>query len=426
MSGGVVAVPDTRLVQWWRWLRNPAFWMKAADVFAVLSALVLPWSTSLLGIFAACWIGAAALIVDYRAYFQSLKQPICALPLALFALAAVGMLWSDASWSERLYAVGPTVKLLFLPGLFHYFERSSRGMWVFAAFAISCALLMCLSWIVWFAPEFKVTATLSAGIPVKNYIDQTQEFVLCTFALTPLSLSLLHQRRFALATLCAAVILGFVANMVFVAFARTALVYVPAMLALLAARYLSWRATVVLFCAAAMTAASMWWISPYLRSRIELIPEEYHSYMRDNAVTSTGQRLEFWRKSLRFFASSPLYGNGTGSTRRLFEQDAVGQSGVSAEVIGNPHNQALNVAVQWGLIGCFVLFAMWFYHLMMFRGPTFVSWIGLLVVTQNVVSSLVNSHLFDFHEGWMYVLGVGVAGGMVLKMAGQASNEMVK
>jgi O-antigen ligase len=23
--------------------------------------------------------------------------------------------------------------------------------------------------------------------------------------------------------------------------------------------------------------------------------------------------------------------------------------------------------------------------------------------------------LFDFHEGWMYVLGVGVAGGMTLK-----------
>ena len=25
-----------------------------------------------------------------------------------------------------------------------------------------------------------------------------------------------------------------------------------------------------------------------------------------------------------------------------------------------------------------------------------------------------NSHLFDFHEGWMYVLGVGIAGGMTL------------
>ena len=38
-----------------------------------------------------------------------------------------------------------------------------------------------------------------------------------------------------------------------------------------------------------------------------------------------------------------------------------------------------------------------------------------MVVLQNMFSSLFNSHLFDFHEGWMYVLGVGIAGGMVLR-----------
>jgi hypothetical protein len=43
-----------------------------------------------------------------------------------------------------------------------------------------------------------------------------------------------------------------------------------------------------------------------------------------------------------------------------------------------------------------------------------MSWIGLLVVVQNLSTSLFNSHLFDFHEGWMYVLGVGIAGGATL------------
>ena len=62
-----------------------------------------------------------------------------------------------------------------------------------------------------------------------------------------------------------------------------------------------------------------------------------------------------------------------------------------------------------------VLYGMWFVHLLLFRGGSLAAWIGLLVVAQNVLSSLFNSHLFDFHEGWMYVLGVGVAGGMVLK-----------
>jgi hypothetical protein len=44
-----------------------------------------------------------------------------------------------------------------------------------------------------------------------------------------------------------------------------------------------------------------------------------------------------------------------------------------------------------------------------------VPWIGLLVVVQNIFTSLFNSHIFDFHEGWMYVIGVGVAGGMLLR-----------
>jgi hypothetical protein len=65
---------------------------------------------------------------------------------------------------------------------------------------------------------------------------------------------------------------------------------------------------------------------------------------------------------------------------------------------------------------------MWLVHLLLFRADGLVAWIGLLVVLQNIFSSLFNSHLFDFHEGWMYVLGVGVAGGMVLK---QSAREAV-
>jgi O-antigen ligase len=57
---------------------------------------------------------------------------------------------------------------------------------------------------------------------------------------------------------------------------------------------------------------------------------------------------------------------------------------------------------------------MWLYHFLLFRGEGLMAWIGLLVVVQNFFTSLFNSHLFDVHEGWMYVLGVGVAGGTLL------------
>jgi hypothetical protein len=132
-------------------------------------------------------------------------------------------------------------------------------------------------------------------------------------------------------------------------------------------------------------------------------------------VTSIGLRLEFWQKSLRFISEAPVIGHGTGSLRGLFERAANGYSEHSqGDIISNPHNQTLNIGVQWGIVGVILLYAMWLVHLLLFRGEGLVAWIGLLVVVQNAFTSLFNSHLFDFHEGWMYVLGVGVAGGMTL------------
>ena len=115
-----------------------------------------------------------------------------------------------------------------------------------------------------------------------------------------------------------------------------------------------------------------------------------------------------------------MIGHGTGSTRGLFEQAGIGQVGARAQVVSNPHNQTLNVAVQWGVVGVAVLYAMWLVHLLLFRGEGLTAWIGLMVVLQNFFTSLFNSHLFDFHEGWMYVLGVGVTGGMALRAKASA------
>jgi O-antigen ligase len=418
--------PATRGAAFGAW-RDPATQILTVDVLAVLVAAVLPWSTSGVAIFMVLWFLALIPTLDPRLLLRSLTRPASALPLAFFALAVVGTLWSGSPWPARLHGINPVAKLLAVPFLLYHFERSQRGIWVFVAFLVSCAVLMGLSWVVLFAPEFKVTSTASTGVPVKNYIDQSQGFALCLFALAPLAVSLFDRRRIALATVCTALMLGFFANMMFAVSARTALVYIPVLLVMFAVLHLSRRATVLLFAGTLAAAAVIWISSPYLRDRVEAIAVEYQHYHEKNAASSTGLRLEYWRKSLRFFANAPLFGNGTGSTKQLFERDAVGQSGASADIIGNPHNQTLNVAVQWGLFGCIVLYSMWLCHLLLFhRGGGLSTWIGLLVVVQNVVSSLLNSHLFDFHEGWMYVLGVGVAGGMALKTrSGEAGVEPV-
>jgi O-antigen ligase len=155
--------------------------------------------------------------------------------------------------------------------------------------------------------------------------------------------------------------------------------------------------------------------SPYLRGRVLAVAVEIQRYQDENAETSSGYRLEFWKKSVRFIAAAPVFGHGTGSVMELFRKAATGESGPTAAVTDQPHNQTLLVAIQLGLVGGALLLAMWISHLMLFRGSGMVAWLGMGVVVQNFVSCLFNSYLFEFTLGWIYIFGAGVLGGMMLR-----------
>jgi O-antigen ligase len=406
---------------------DPFARMLNVDLIAVLVALLLPWSTSGVGIGTLVWLAALAATMELRPFLRSLQRPICALPIALVALSALGTLWSDASWGARLHALSPATKLLFLPFLFYHFERSTRGMWVFVAFLVSCTLMTAASWMVAIDPNLTMKVPgepTGHGIFVKNYIDQSQEFVLCTVVLAFPIITLLREGKVRHALLLTLVAANFVVNMVFVVVSRTALVTLPVMLAVFAMAHLKWRTNVLLVVAAVVFGALAWTVSPQLQATTDKFTRDYRIYKELNQPTSIGLRLEFWEKSLRFFAEAPFIGHGTGSTRGLFEAAATGPAVLAqGQVIGNPHNQTLNVAVQWGMVGVVILYGMWLSHFALFRGEGLAAWIGLMVVLQNMFSSLFNSHLFDFHEGWMYVLGVGIAGGMVLRARSEAESS---
>jgi len=398
-----------------RTTQGPAALARATDVLAALIAASLPWSTTAPSIFVGLWLLAVTSTIDWRDYARRLTQPAYALPFAVLLLALLGMLWSDGDWADRLHAIKPVAKLVLIPPLLYHFSRSERGFEICAAFLVSCALLAVYSWIVLLDPALKLTATASSGVPVKNYIDQSQEFTLCAFALALPALSFWRGGSMIALVACLALILLFVTNIVFVAAARTALLCIAVLLALFAWRHLSRRAALLLLAGAVAASALAWVASPYLRQRVTDIAIEYKHGRDDISRASTAQRLTYWRKAASAFVEAPLLGHGTGSIQRQFERAASSESNLDAEIVSNPHNQTLHAAVQWGLLGVVLLYALWIAHLRLFTGEGLAAWIGLVVVVQNIASSLVNSHLTDFHEGWIYVLGVGVAGGMVLK-----------
>src|SRR5205814_79496 len=145
--------------------------------------------------------------------------------------------------------------------------------------------------------------------------------------------------------------------------------------------------------------AALWLSMANLRHLTIATWEIIYPYSGKNHGLGAGPRPEFWRKSLSFLGEAPILGHGTGSIHQLFVHSAAGQSECSECVTTDPLEQTLAVAVQLGLLGVVVLWAMWFSHLSLFGGSGLPAWIGLIVVSQNIVGSLLDSQLFDFTHG---------------------------
>jgi O-antigen ligase len=136
--------------------------------------------------------------------------------------------------------------------------------------------------------------------------------------------------------------------------------------------------------------------------------EEVQDRNDPTAESSAGYRIGFWKMSVTAIREAPVIGHGTGAMTEAFRRQG-------SDSAVNPHNQIFAVGIQLGIVGIVVLIAMWAAHWRLFFVSSQASWFGLVVVTQNIVSSLFNSHLSDFTQGWIYVFGVGVLAGMVLR-----------
>jgi O-antigen ligase len=398
---------------------------RVADGLVAAIAVSLPWSTSATSILIVLWLIALVPTLDAASVRREMTSAAGGLPLLLWALGVAGMLWADVSLKERIAGMGGFHKLLLIPLLLAQFRRSGQAQWAFFGFLGSSVLLLVVSWALVLTPGLSWRGTRGAlGVPVKDYIFQSSVFAICAFGLIGQAVeSWRSHARLALglALLAAA----FIANIVYVATARTTLVVMAVLLLLLGLRQLRWKGVLGAALIGGVLAGGAWTSSSYLRERVSVAIEQVRSHGTGDVNTSVGLRLEFWRKSLGFIAEAPIVGHGTGTIPMLFRRDATAET-IPDLLTTNPHNQILTVALQLGLIGAVVLIAMWVAHLALFRGATLVAWFGLAVVVQNVVGSFFNSYLFDFGQGWLYVLGVGIAGGMVLRDAPEAGKTEAK
>lgn len=389
-----------------------------ADALVVAVAFALPWSTSATGILLVLWLIALIPTLEWPEVCRELATPAGGLPVLLFALGAIGMVWSDVIWNERWDGLDSFLKFLIIPLLMTQFRRSSNGHHVFIGFLISCVLLLLASYMVITWPHLP-TGSTDRGVAVKSYIVQSAEFALCAAVLFSMGVEARHNSLHRKAATFFVLSIAFLADIFFVTTSRTTLVIIPVLIVLYGIRQFGAKGLAGAILVVLAVTGFVWTSSPYLRNRVSSVFTEAARFENQNTVTPkeertpTGERITFWTSSVGFIETAPWLGHGTGSITEMFRRSAVGDTGARGEVSSNPHNQTFAVGIQLGLPGIAVLWAMWIAHLLLFRGPGLIAWIGLVVVTQNVIGSLFNSFLFDFTEGWLYVVGVGVTAGMV-------------
>lgn len=384
---------------------------RTTDHLAVAGVILLPWSTSAASIVMVIWLLAFLPTLNLADLRREIFTPAGGFPVLLFAWAALGMLWVGTSWTESFAGLLQFYKLLFIPVLLSYFRHSICGMRVAAGFIASCIALLTVSLIITLWPEIQWWHTRFPGVPVKSYITQSAEFAISAFCLFYFSVVAWKAQAHRLAIIASFIAFVFIVDIIFVATSRTELIVIAVLIILFGARLYGWKGSLLGAAALSFIIVFAWNTSSYLRTRIDETKREFHAYRIDGALTSTGYHVEFLKKSIDFIIAAPVFGHGTGSIKPLFAQSAIGKTGVAGALTSNPHNQIFAVAIQLGLIGAAILCAMWISHVLMFLGPGMAAWFGLVIVIQNILGSLFNTHLFDFTEGWIYVCLVGVLGG---------------
>ena len=381
----------------------------------LLALFSVSFSTALTNLFVGlAYIGFVFALATSAPLRRVLGSPPGLLALALLVLFIAGTSWSIAPRAEVLVALKKYSRLLILPiGIALSWRDptlASRALrWFLAGagvLAVSCYLtrfgMMPTSSLGW----WRVSTDARDVYVFRNHITIG---ILLGFAATAslLMVGYAATTRARLAAIAAAVF--FAVPIMILGQGRTG--YVTLFIGLVTVLLLHRRATPLIKVAGIGAIALMFFgaylASPNVKLRTDaLINEVATGELR----TPNGLRLSFMRVGLEVVAANPLLGVGTGSFAEAYAPTAriVWPAGSPEALVRNqPHSEFLLVAVQLGLAGSLLYFAMLGTLGSAALGPRSFETDSLaLLWVIYVVTSSFNSLLWDTTEAhWFVLLG---------------------
>ncbi|WP_398474791.1 O-antigen ligase family protein [Tardiphaga sp.] len=383
------------------------------QIAAIATAFFLPFSTSGQAIGVSVFAVLALLTLDRARFLATIRRPASSLPVALFALILVGVLWSMLPLNGAIKWVGPYAKLLLIPLLLATAFTEKQALHIGYGFLASCLVILALSYAYLLWPTGPWSWFKSIGVPFKDNAVQSECFAICA-----LGLALGARRVWTDGDRRRAIALGllallFFADIFLIYVSKTGMLVAFTMVAILVITIGGWRTAFIVGLPIIAIVAATLAMSPGAKSRFNEMATDVTAGTETKNV-STASRIDFWSKASEFVKQAPLLGHGTGSIRPLYQSLEATRPSPYGEAVADPHNQFLHTTLQVGLIGGAILLAMWAAHFWLLRGRDFASAMGLGIFAMTVVGSLFNSHISQVTQGMLYCLGVGLLGAVVL------------
>jgi O-antigen ligase len=125
-------------------------------------------------------------------------------------------------------------------------------------------------------------------------------------------------------------------------------------------------------------------------------------------LTSVGQRVEFFTKSLELIKEKPIFGWGTGSYAQQFCRVAISDEWCQAGKF-HPHNQFMAIGVQLGLlgIGIFIYF-LWSAIEIARKLDLSLKVLALGLIATLIVDSFLHAPLFLVGEAQFFIIMLGL------------------
>jgi O-antigen ligase len=333
---------------------------------------------------------------------QALMHPLTWGVALVVGVVALGMLWSEVSWAERLRASWTWRKLWIVPLLLALFGPALWKQRMIVAYVAVCTAAVLVSFgIVAVSGQLPTQVTDLAGSLLRNHSSQSMAFAVAAFLALWLALDGALRPAWRWAASAAAAL--FVLNMAFVTPGRSGYLALAVMLAVLvAARGRGVRQLALVAALGALFAVALA-LSPLARDRLGSALQEWRNVATAGVKTPMGIRANLYENTLEMVRERPWLGVGSGGFERAYSAQ-VKDKYTDWRVLpsADPHNQYLFFLAEQGLLGLLAFLA--FIALALGdRGDRGdggrMRVVGVAMLLAWCATSLLSSHFQTFAEG---------------------------